>query len=57
MRREKGYTGKNYRALMLAEEKRRRQDLKDKYYGYTAIAILAFITGVWLGVALTNGTW
>jgi len=34
-----------------------KREQRDRLWNYIGIATLAFCTGAWLGVALTNGTW
>ncbi len=34
-----------------------KREQRDRLWNYSAVAMLAFMTGAWLGVALTNGTW
>jgi len=57
MTRGTQYKGRNYRAAMLAQERRRRRELINKYYTYGSIAAISTGFGIYLGVMFTNGTW
>lgn len=51
----RGYTGTNKKARHLQALK--KQTARDRHWAYLAIGVCAFGVGIWVGIALTNGTW
>jgi hypothetical protein len=57
MQKDRGYKGNNMRALMIQEELKAKRKKQEKIYGYFVVSAISISIGIWLGVALTNGTW
>lgn len=57
-KRSLGYMGTNPRAQLLQEEMlKHKEQRRHDYWLYTSIATVSGFVGLWIGVALTNGTW
>lgn len=57
-KRSLGYTGTNARAALIQEEMlKHKVQRRHDYWLYSGIATVSGFIGLWIGVALTNGTW
>lgn len=53
-RRRRGYSGTNYRALMIQAQRNKRRKAIERYYTYASIAIGSGMVGVWIGITITK---